>query len=71
MNFFEDRDVGFLYLSTKFELDQSTNNGDLLSDMNHWKDRQTHTQTSTSRTELCIGYVPKYKMILDVQFSRL
>ena len=32
MNFLEDQDVGILYLSTKFELNQFTNNGDLLSD---------------------------------------
>ena len=37
--------------SPKFELYRSTNNGDLLSDRNHWTDRQTdkqkHTQTET------------------------
>ena len=40
MNFSEDWDVGTLYLSTKFELDRSTNNGDLLPDRNH-RDTQT------------------------------
>ena len=35
MNFSEDRDMGILYLFTKFELDRYTNNGDLLSDRNY------------------------------------
>ena len=30
INFSEYGDVGILYLSTKFELDRSANNGDLL-----------------------------------------
>ena len=38
--------MGILYLPTKFELDLSTNNGDLLSEGNHWK-IQTDTQTDT------------------------
>ena len=46
-NFSEDWDEGIFYLSTKFELDRSTNNGDLLSDRNHWKHRQTDTQADT------------------------
>ena len=37
--------MGILYFSTKFEFDQSTNNGDLLSDRNNWKHRQTDTDT--------------------------
>ena len=37
MNFLEDRDVGILYLSTKFELDQSINN----------KQESLETQTDT------------------------
>ena len=45
MNFSEDWDVGILYLSTKFELDQFANNGDLLADRILWKQIQTHTQT--------------------------
>ena len=40
MNFLEDLDVGIFYRSKTFELDWSTNNGDLLSDRNHWTDRQ-------------------------------
>ena len=32
---------------TKIELDRFTNNGDLLSDRNHWKHRQTDRQTHT------------------------
>ena len=32
MSFSKDRDVGIFYLSTKFELDRSTNNRDLLAD---------------------------------------
>ena len=44
MNFSEDQDVDILYLSTKFELDQFTNNGDLLADRILW-DRHTHTDT--------------------------
>ena len=35
--------MGILYLFTKFEPDCSTNNGDPLSDRNHWTDTQTHT----------------------------
>ena len=42
MNLLADWDVGILYLSTKFELDQSTNNGDLLSDRDQWKHKNTH-----------------------------
>ena len=45
MNFSEDWDVGILYLATKFELDQFTNNGNLLSDRKHWKHKHTHTNT--------------------------
>ena len=45
VNFSEDRDMGILYLSTRFELDWSTNNGDLLSDRNWWKHTQTHQHT--------------------------
>ena len=37
--------MGIFYFSTKFKLDQSTKNGDLLSDRNHWKQyRYTHPQ---------------------------
>ena len=45
--FSEDQDAGIFYLSSKFELDRSTNNGDLLSDTNHWEHKHTdkHTQT--------------------------
>ena len=39
--------MGLLYLSTKFELDRSIYNGDLSWDRNHWKHRQTDTQTET------------------------
>ena len=46
-HFSEDRDVGKLYLSTQFELDRFTNNGDLLSDRNHWTHTHTHTHTDT------------------------
>ena len=35
--------MGIIHFSTKFELDRSTNNGDLLSDRKYWTD--THTQT--------------------------
>ena len=45
MNFWKDWDVGILYLYTNFELDQSTNNGDLSSDKNHSKHRQTDAYT--------------------------
>ena len=34
-----------LYHSTNFELDWSTNNGDLLTNRNHWTDRHTDTYT--------------------------
>ena len=44
-NFLEDRDMGILFLSSKFELDQSTNNRDLLSDRNRWKHKNTDTHT--------------------------
>ena len=40
MNFSEDRDVGILYLSTKFVLDWFTNNGGLFLDRKHRTDRQ-------------------------------
>ena len=40
--------MDILFLSTKFELDLSTNNGDPLSDRNYWKDAQTHTHSSSS-----------------------
>ena len=61
INFSEDRDVGICYLFTKFELDRSTNNGDLLSERNYWKHRQTDKQTDThtyihTQTESDIGY---------------
>ena len=39
--------MGILYLSTKFEFDRTTNNGNLLSDRNYWKHRQTDRQTDT------------------------
>ena len=44
--------MGILYLSTKFELDRSTNNGDLLSDRtkapgNTDKHTNSHTETET------------------------
>ena len=44
MNVSGDLYVGIIYLSTKVEFDQSTNNGDLLSDKNH-RDTQQHSQT--------------------------
>ena len=37
--------MAILYLSAKLELGRFTNNGDLLSDRNHWKHNHTHTQT--------------------------
>ena len=56
--------VVILYLFAKFELDRSTNNGDLLSDRNHWKqrhttkkDRQTDTHTQTESDTLPIQAV--------------
>ena len=47
INFWYDGDVGIFYRSIKFELDRSTDKVDLLSDKNHWKHRQTDTQTHT------------------------
>ena len=48
MNFSEDRDVGILYdLSTKFELDRFTNNGNLLLGRKNLTERNTHTQIET------------------------
>ena len=49
MNFSEDRDarILLLYLFTKFELDQFTNNRDLLSDRGNWKHRHIHTEIET------------------------
>ena len=44
MNFLEDLDVGILYLSTKFELDRLTNNGDLSSII---RQESLETQTDT------------------------
>ena len=37
----EDWDEGIFYISNKFELDRSTHNGDLLSDRNRWKHKNT------------------------------
>ena len=39
--------MGILYLSTIFELDPFTNNGDLSLNRNHWKHTQTDTHTHT------------------------
>ena len=49
MHFSEDRGVGIIFLPTKFRLHRFINNGDLLSDRNHWKHthRDTHTETDT------------------------
>ena len=55
MNCSEDRDMGIFYLSTKFELDQSTNNRDLLSDRNHWKHIHKDKQTHTDRLNLILS----------------
>ena len=55
--------MGIIYLSAKFEFDLSTENGDLLSDRNHWKHKNTkkpHRQTRTQRDRIWyspnIGY---------------
>ena len=51
--FLEDYDKGTNYLSTKIELDLSSNNGDLLSDgstarqTNRQTDTHTHTKSDT------------------------
>ena len=37
--------MGILYLFTKFEFDRSTDDKDLLLDRNHWKHRQTESDT--------------------------
>ena len=42
--------MGIFYLSTKFELDQFTNNGDLLAGRILWK----HTETQTHRLNLIL-----------------
>ena len=47
MNFLEDRDMGILYLSIKFQLYGGINNWDLLADRNLWKHTDTHTQTES------------------------
>ena len=39
--------MGILYLSTKFELDRFTNNGDLLSDRKKTGNINTHTDKHT------------------------
>ena len=41
--------MGILYLSTKFELDRFTNNGDLLSDRNIWKHKNSDRDTPIHR----------------------
>ena len=46
MKFSGDRDVGILYITTKFE--RPTDNGDQLSDRKKWKDTQTHIITHTN-----------------------
>ena len=47
MKFSENCNVSILYHSTMFELDQCTNNGDLLSDRKKKLETQTHTETNT------------------------
>ena len=51
INFSEDRDVGILYLTTKFELDRSTNNGSNMiigqESLETQTDRQTDAQTES------------------------
>ena len=48
--------LGILRLSTKFELDQSTNYGDLLSDRNHRKHRQTNIMIHTDGLQYYTRY---------------
>ena len=62
--FSEDWDVGILYLSTKFELDWSTNNEDLSSDRNHWK----RTQTYTHRNRIWY-YIKNYPSLIFIYLS--
>ena len=50
--FLQYQDVVVFQLSTKFELDRSTSNGDLLSESNHWKRTQMHKLTESDT----IGY---------------
>ena len=54
--------MGILYLSTKFEFDLSTYNGDLLLDSNH-HDRQTdrHTHRDWIKHSPQIGYRVDWK----------
>ena len=48
--------MGILYLSTKFEHDRSTNNGNLLSDRNQWKHKtDTHRDRHTHRLNLILS----------------
>ena len=68
MNALEDWDVSILYLSTKFELDRFTNNGDLLADRilcDRHTDSQTHTHTLTDRqTEVKIWHPHDFEEVL-------
>ena len=47
--FSDDCDGSIFYLSAKFELDQFTNNSNLLSDRNRWKHTHTHKHKHTHK----------------------
>ena len=55
-----------LYLSTVFELDSSTNNGDLLSDRKKNENTDTQTDTQTETDTLPKYYVGSSKKGLSV-----
>ena len=61
MNFSDHRDVGILYLSTKFELDQCTNNGNMFTIIGQEKlkshtNTQTYIQTETDTHSIFIKF---------------
>ena len=57
--------MGILYLSAKFEPGRFTNNGDLLLDRNHWKQRRTNTHTETDRHTHRLNLILSPSLILD------
>ena len=64
------KDVGILYLFIKFELDQSTDNRDLLLDRNHWKHKNTEIETDsllTGYSRVKTDILPSYRILSGVK----
>ena len=60
--FSEDRDVGILYISTKFELEQCINNGQLLSD----RKKKTLNMIQHTRTHILKQILFPYRIQVRV-----